>query len=183
MRKLLFITCLIPILITEGCGTDESIRERELDLKERELKLREKELELSDRQSNQPDNLVQEENHPSSHENSDFAEGDGAFGKIYAKEIKTPNNYLSADYTYRVTMIGNTIIEGSISNSATVAGFKNVKLTVYFYSKTDLLLGQETFTIMEFVSPNGSVSFKHKIGHWWDHVSYSNYKIVSAEAY
>lgn len=183
MNKLLFIIYLIPFLTILGCGNDNSIRERELDLRERELELKEKALDEKQSYHNTTNYQEVKEKQSPSENDSDLAEGDGALGKIYAKEIKSPNKYLTADYSYKVTMIGNTIIEGSINNSAMVAGFKNVKLTVYFYSKTDLLLGQETFTIMEFVSSNGSISFKHKIDHWWDHISYSTYKIVSAEPY
>ena len=186
MFKPLSIIGLVSILIIFGCGNDNSLKEKELELRERELELREKE--MDERQSDTHSGNYQGENDYQTEDiaeenNPELAEGDGALGKIYDKEIKTPAKYLSAEYTYRVTMIGNTIINGTISNSATVAGFKNVEITVYFFSKTDHLLGKETFTVMEFVSPNSSISFNYKMNRWYDNISYSKGRIVSAEPY
>ena len=103
--------------------------------------------------------------------------------KLYNKEISNPTNYLSADGTYRVNLAANTIVEGTIFNSASIAGFKNVKLTAKFYSKTDVLLGKESFLVMDFVSPNGSIPFKYKIYGWWDNIDHWTLSVRSAEVY
>lgn len=102
---------------------------------------------------------------------------------LYNKEVSNPTNYLSADGTYRVNLAANTLVEGTIYNSASIAGFKNVKLTAKFYSKTDVLLAKESFLVMDFVSPNGSLPFKYKISGWWDNIDHWTLSVSSAEAY
>lgn len=103
--------------------------------------------------------------------------------QLYNKEISNPTKYLSADGTYRVNLAANTIVEGTVYNSASMAGFKNVKLTAKFYSKTDVLLGKESFMVMEYVSPGGSASFKYKISGWWDNIDHWTLSVNSAESY
>jgi hypothetical protein len=102
---------------------------------------------------------------------------------LYNKEISNPASYLTTSATYRVNLAANTIIEGSIYNSASIAGFKNIKLTAKFYSKTDVLLGKESFLVMDFISPNGSLSFKNKIIGWWDNIDHWTLSVNSAEVY
>jgi len=102
---------------------------------------------------------------------------------LYNKEISNPSSYLSASGTYRVNLAANTIIEGTIYNNASIAGFKNVKLTAKFFSKTDVLLGKESFLVMDFVSPNGSLPFKGKISGWWDNIDHWTLTVNSAESY
>lgn len=103
--------------------------------------------------------------------------------ELYQTEASNPLNYLSVNYTWRVNLVANTILEGHVYNSATMAGFKNVTIKASFYSKTDVLLGEEDFTIMEFVEPGGSAYFRHKITGWWKDVANSKYAILSAETY
>lgn len=102
---------------------------------------------------------------------------------LYNKEISNPSSYLSASGTYRVNLAANTIIEGTIYNSASIAGFKNVKLTANFFSKTDVLLGKESFLVMDFISPNESLPFKGKISGWWDNIDHWTLTVNSAEPY
>ena len=101
---------------------------------------------------------------------------------LFNKEISNPSSYLSASGTYRVNLAANTIIEGTISNSASIAGFKNIKLAAKFYSKTDVLLGNESFLVMDFISPNGRLSFKGKISGWWDNIDHWTLTVTSAES-
>jgi len=179
MNKLLF-TAFIITLISSGCGNDNALKEKELELRERELDLKEKELQ-NQQQGNQTNYSGTET--PQKQNNASTAPKKDAIAELYDKEKNSPKKYLDANYTYRVNLAANTIVEGKISNSAMVAGFKNVEITVYFYSKTDRVLGKESFTVMEFVPANGSVDFRHKISGWWDNVSYSNCTIDGAEAY
>jgi predicted nucleic acid-binding Zn ribbon protein len=103
--------------------------------------------------------------------------------ELYQKEISNPKNYLSVQYQWRVNLGGNTILEGYVINNATIAGFKNVSIRASFYSKTDVLLGEETFTIMEFVPAGRSAAFRHKIIGWWKDATISKYTLLTAEPY
>lgn len=103
--------------------------------------------------------------------------------KLYNTERSNPVKYLSVDGTYNVNLVSNTIINGTISNSATITGFENVKITANFYSKTDVLLHSETFLVMEFVEPNQDISFRHKIYGWWSNIDHWTLDVDDAEGY
>ncbi len=103
--------------------------------------------------------------------------------ELYFNEASSPSNYIKVSYNFRVNLAANTIIEGTIKNNATVAGFKNVRINTEFYSKTGVLLGQETFIVMEFIKPGGSIPFRHKIDGFWKGMADSKYSVLSADAY
>mgnify|MGYP006163120357 CR=1 FL=1 len=52
---------------------------------------------------------------------------------------------------------------GSLTNSATIASAKDVKLNVDFFSKTGAKIGNQEITIYEFIRPGRSIKFKEKI--------------------
>ncbi|MBX9853195.1 MAG: hypothetical protein K2X86_15735 [Cytophagaceae bacterium] len=83
--------------------------------------------------------------------------------ELLQKESSDPLSYLTVKGTARINLIGESVFEGSISNSATLASYKDVKLKLSCYSKTKTLLGEKFFTIYEFVRPNASVPFKQKV--------------------
>lgn len=182
---------IVVSLFSFGCGQnsekekDLEMKEKELELKEKELEIRNKELNNSNENGSDEDNSSSSQSLSSSSENEITVEKDeqALKNELWAQESVEPTKYLKANYTYRVNLVGNTIIEGSIANYATIAGFKNIKIIVYFYSKTDVLLGKESFTIMEFFPPKKSVTFRHKITGWWQNVAKSKYEVLSAEAY
>ena len=101
--------------------------------------------------------------------------------ELLDQERGYPRNYLSMSFTWKVNIALNTIIEGTIYNSATMAQFKNITIWVGFYSKTDVLLGQDEFTVMEFIDAGGSLTFRHKISGFWENASNAKYEIISAE--
>lgn len=103
--------------------------------------------------------------------------------ELFEKESSNPIDYIGVSYSWKVNLAANTIIEGDIYNNASIAGYKNITILVKFYSKTDVFIGQEKFTVMEFVPPGSSVSFRHKISGWWSDVTNSKYRIISAEPY
>jgi hypothetical protein len=103
--------------------------------------------------------------------------------KLQSKENSNPARYLTASGNYRVNLASNTIIEGTIYNSASIAGYKNIELTAQFYSKTDVLLGEDSFLIMDFIAPNGTLRFKEKISGWWENIDHWTLTITSAEPY
>ncbi|MEO6038778.1 MAG: GYF domain-containing protein [Saprospiraceae bacterium] len=80
------------------------------------------------------------------------------------QEKATPRKFLKASGTYHETVFtGKFKIDGTITNSATVAKFKNVILEVNFYDSKDKYLRSERYTI-EDVFPAGSTKeFKLKI--------------------
>jgi hypothetical protein len=101
-----------------------------------------------------------------SNENSNYGVNDDSYEEakisIEDQEKDNPLSFLTVDAKYRKNLLGEWVIEGKINNSATVAVFKDVKLSILFNSKTDSYLGSETHTVYEFVKPGQSTSFKIK---------------------
>jgi len=56
-----------------------------------------------------------------------------------------------------------TYLHAKITNSASVATVKDVKLRIDFFSKTDSPIGSNELTVYEFIPPNGEHSWKQKI--------------------
>jgi hypothetical protein len=78
------------------------------------------------------------------------------------KEKKSPKSYLSVKGHDRHNLIGQTVIIGDISNSATVVSYKDVDLQLSFFSKTATLLEKDRETIYELIAPGDSKHFKTK---------------------
>lgn len=78
------------------------------------------------------------------------------------QEKLNPVSFLSTDGTYRKNLLGKWVLEGTISNSATIATYKDVVLNVHFYSKTKTHLGTEKHVIYEFFLAGKAKSFKIK---------------------
>ena len=81
---------------------------------------------------------------------------------IEEQEKLAPLTFLNVDGKLWENLIGQTVIEGDITSSATVAKFKDVVLKVNFYTKTGTFLGSEDFVVYDFVNPSQSVHFKIK---------------------
>ncbi|MCK4664130.1 MAG: hypothetical protein KAT68_14780 [Bacteroidales bacterium] len=78
------------------------------------------------------------------------------------KEKQNPTAFLLTDGTYRINLLGEWVLEGTISNSATIATYKDVVLKVDFYSKTETHLGSERHAIYEYFSAGQTKNFKIK---------------------
>jgi hypothetical protein len=57
---------------------------------------------------------------------------------------------------------GKDVVKGQVVNNATIAIFKNIRLSVDCYSKTDAYLGTESVTIYEYIRPKSSANFVHR---------------------
>lgn len=79
------------------------------------------------------------------------------------RERSNPRKHLSASGTYRKNLWGEFVLEGKISNAATIATFKDVDLHITGYSKTNSEVGTWKETVYEYVKPGRSKSFKIKI--------------------
>ena len=82
---------------------------------------------------------------------------------IAAQEKADPKSFLKIDgETNRKNLLGEWVTEGNIINSATVAKYKDVTLSVKFYDKDKTLLGTEDFQQDGIVEPGHPLSFKVK---------------------
>ncbi len=79
------------------------------------------------------------------------------------KEIENPLSFITIDADYKKNLLGMWVIEGTVTNSATLVTYKDIELEVNFYSKTDELLGTST-EVIEGEFPAGETKeFKTKI--------------------
>lgn len=83
--------------------------------------------------------------------------------ELAAREAQAPSKYLVAESTMRGNLIGQKVIEGTVTNRASIASFKDAVVRVRFYSKTGTALGYKDFTIYEILSPASSKRFKFKV--------------------
>jgi hypothetical protein len=103
--------------------------------------------------------------------------------ELSQKEINNPSVYISASFTSKVNLAANTVLEGHLYNSASLANFQNIVFKVRFLSKVGEELNSETFTISTFLPAGGSAYFKHKVYGWTPKVDHLDYTIISAEGF
>ena len=77
-------------------------------------------------------------------------------------EKKNPDRFLKVESKDKRNLLGQTIVKGSITNTAKVISFKDVDIKLFFYSKTGALLEEDQETIYETVSPGATENFKTK---------------------
>ncbi len=158
-----FVVYFILFFIFNSCSNSSS--EKELEIRERELALKERELEMgistkSPRAQERSDNNRNLNNGNSSHRvrtESDLRK------ELESKEKRNPKRYLSVDYDLNYKIFsGKDEIKGIIYNSATIATFKDVILTVTYSSNTGTNLYSENFVVYDFIYPGSSTDFNIK---------------------
>jgi len=77
-------------------------------------------------------------------------------------ESKNPKNFLKVEGRDKHNLIGQTIVKGKISNTATVVSYKDVTIKISFFSKTGTLLEEDEETIYNEVKPGETLEFKSK---------------------
>lgn len=82
--------------------------------------------------------------------------------ELAQKENENPQIYIDAEGTYRENLIGETVLEGKIKNTATVAVFKDIVLEAEFLAPSGTSLGTKNFTRYEKLGPGFEVTFKFK---------------------
>ena len=97
------------------------------------------------------------------------------------QEKFNPLSFLNTKGTYRKNMIGEWVVDGTISNNATIATYKDVVIEITFYSKTNSLLGTEKKTIYEYFPAGKTIRFKLKT-YGYQGTKEINWNIVNAIA-
>jgi len=144
-----------------------SSTEKELEIRERELALKERELEMgistnSPRSQERSDNNRNQNQNNSNSSHRVKTESD-LRNELESKEKRNPKTYLSVDYDLNYRLFsGKDEIKGTIYNSATMATFKDVILTVTYSSNTGTKLYSENFVVYDFIYPGSSTDFNIK---------------------
>jgi hypothetical protein len=97
-------------------------------------------------------------------------------------ELSQPSSFLRATGNYNKTLLGTKIkVHGTITNSASVATFKDAIVRVAYYSATQTELFNQEYTIYEFFPPNSTVEFDLKIENYKD-VESIGLTVITAKA-
>ena len=82
--------------------------------------------------------------------------------ELLFSERENPILYLKQEGTWRKNFIDQIVLEGSISNTATLANFKDIILKVTWLTKTETELGTNKYVIYEYVKSGKSIQYKLK---------------------
>jgi GYF domain 2 len=80
--------------------------------------------------------------------------------ELQMKERENPKEYLKAYITRRKNLIGENVFEGTITNNASAASFKDITVKIFYLSKTRSVIGYHDFTVYEIIGPNQTVEIK-----------------------
>ena len=80
------------------------------------------------------------------------------------EERSSPMSFLSIGGTYHKQTIGaKFVLNISITNKATIAVYKDVEITINYYSKTKALIGNETKKYYDYFHPQTTSNYEEKI--------------------
>jgi hypothetical protein len=82
--------------------------------------------------------------------------------ELAKSEQQDPAKYIGIRVGHRENLLGQTVVEGTLTSSATAAVFKDVVLQVDFISKTNAVIRSEKYTIYPVLNPGQTISFKEK---------------------
>lgn len=83
---------------------------------------------------------------------------------LLKKELANSGDYLTADCTYRYRFFAERFeIEGAVYNAASLATFKDIVVTLIYYSNTNTELARKNYVLYEYVYPNSSTTFKWNV--------------------
>ena len=77
-------------------------------------------------------------------------------------EKASPKQFLIVKSHDKKNLLGQTVVKGTISNTAKICTYKDIEVQLSFYSKTGTLLEQDKETIFETIAPGTIQSFKTK---------------------
>ncbi|MBS1585781.1 MAG: hypothetical protein JSS82_09565 [Bacteroidetes bacterium] len=78
-------------------------------------------------------------------------------------ERENPMKFLKVNGDSHVNLINKEVVEGTISNQATLAAFKDIEVRVIFKDKGGSVIEKDTRVVNDVVRPNATVDFKLKM--------------------
>jgi|WetSurMetagenome_2_1015567.scaffolds.fasta_scaffold105161_2 hypothetical protein len=98
-------------------------------------------------------------------------------------EKSKPTEFLTVRGTYQENFWGDKInVDCTITNNATVATYKDVRVRVIYYSKTKTVLGNKDLTVYEFFPPHSTKTTSLKVDNY-QNVNSIGLTIIDATAY
>jgi|ERR1017187_499587 hypothetical protein len=83
--------------------------------------------------------------------------------ELLVRERSNPSQFLINNATWKKNLIKQTVIEGTINNTATVANFKDVILNVTYVSQTNTAINTEQIVVYENFLAGKTTPYKIKV--------------------
>jgi RNA polymerase subunit RPABC4/transcription elongation factor Spt4 len=80
-------------------------------------------------------------------------------------EKANPKKFLKNEYSSKNNLLGETVLEGMLTSSASQASYNTIKLSVTFLSKKGEELGKEQILLTDTIIPGGSLAYRQKLSH------------------
>lgn len=77
-------------------------------------------------------------------------------------EQNNPVRFLKIWVKDKKNLIGQTVVQGTVSNNAKVVTYKDINLKLSYFSKTGTMVQQDRTVIYDSVAPGKSIKFKTK---------------------
>ena len=80
-------------------------------------------------------------------------------------ERDSPLKFLKVNASHRGNLLNQTVVEGDISNRATLVSYKNIQVQISFLDKDNSLIEKQKETLDDVVKPGATMDFKIKTSH------------------
>lgn len=79
------------------------------------------------------------------------------------KETEIATTSIKAEVNWRKNLIGETVLTGTLNNTASATNFKDPVVLVTWLSKKNEILGETSYPLYEYIEAGKSVSYKLKV--------------------
>lgn len=80
-------------------------------------------------------------------------------------ERDSPLKFLKITGSHHGNLLNQTVVEGEVTNKATLVSYKNIQVQVSFHDKDGAVIDKEKEILDDVVKPGASNDFKIKTGH------------------
>ncbi len=84
---------------------------------------------------------------------------------VYQRELSQPVDYLENGVKWKKSIINQTEIKGKLSNRATLAIYKNIKLKITYKRKNKTK--SNVFTVYKTLAPGQTITYKYRLADWF----------------
>lgn len=83
--------------------------------------------------------------------------------KVKPKETEKATTSIKAEVNWRKNLIGETVLTGTLNNTASITNFKDPVILVTWLSKKNEVLGETSYPLHEYIAAGKNVSYKLKV--------------------
>jgi hypothetical protein len=101
-------------------------------------------------------------------------------------EQASPMNYISINsYNWSINLASNTVIKGTLLNTATLASFRNIKIRAKFYTQNGTYISgsDHIFTVLKDFPPRQIIDFRSTISGYWKDAKSVRLEIIRVEGF